>query len=347
MGEFETFDFETKDGFTCNLKHPRGQKAYKCPILLVHGAGVRGNIFNPPTAKNLIQCLMDEGYDVWIENWRGSIEFPPNEWDLDQVAFYDHPAAVKRVVELTGANEIMAIIHCQGSTSFMISVMLGLVPEVKTVISNAVSLHPIVPNYSLFKLWGYIPFVKSSFTYLNPQWGLHAPDFKSKALRMLVRATHWEKDTLVGKFVSFVYGAGFPALWRLENLNQQTLEWIQEEFAEVPLSFFLHIRKCIAQGKLVPLNADLQKEYVPSKPAGLPKIILFAGAKNKCFLPESQKKTYEYLEASDPGRHELYILDNYSHLDIFFGKNAHEDVFPLMINVLNNSILQSNAASKN
>src|SRR5690606_2351752 len=240
----------------------------------------------------------------------------------------------------------MATIHCQGSTSFMISVMLGLVPEVKTVISNAVSLHPIVPNYSLFKLWGYIPFVKSSFTYLNPQWGLHAPDFKSKALRMLVRATHWEKDTLVGKFVSFVYGAGFPALWRLENLNQQTLEWIQEEFAEVPLSFFLHIRKCIAQGKLVPLNADLQKEYVPSKPAGLPKIILFAGAKNKCFLPESQKKTYEYLEASDPGRHELYIFDNYSHLDIFFGKNAHEDVFALMINVLNNSIFQSNAASR-
>ena len=337
MGEFESFDFETADGFKCNLKHPLGQQPSKCPVLLVHGAGVRGNIFNPPSPRNLIHCLMESGYDVWIENWRGSIEFLPNEWDLDQVALNDHPEAVKKVVELTGSDHIMAIIHCQGSTSFMISVMLGLVPEVKAIISNAVSLHPVVPNYSLFKLWGYIPLVKSFFTYLNPQWGLHAPDVKSKMLRLVVQATHHEKDTLVGKFVSFVYGAGFPALWLLENLDEETMDWIQQEFAAVPLSFFHHIKKCIAQGKLVPLDSDLEREYVPEHIKMLPRIILFAGAKNKCFLPESQQRTFDYLERIDPGRHRLHILDEYSHLDIFFGQNAHNDVFPLMIDALNES----------
>src|SRR5690606_22283727 len=117
----------------------------------------RANIFNPPTEKNLIRVLAEEGYDVWLENWRGSIDLPPNEWDLDLVAFNDHPAAVRKVVELTGHHEIKAIIHCQGSTSFMIAAMLGKLPEVKLIISNAVSLHPVVPQYSLFKLWGYIP----------------------------------------------------------------------------------------------------------------------------------------------------------------------------------------------
>ena len=341
MGEFEIIEFETADGFRCNLKHPVGQQATKRPVLLVHGAGVRGNIFNPPTSKNLIQCLMEEGYDVWIENWRGSIEFPPNEWDLDQVALNDHPAAVKKVVELTGSEDIMAIIHCQGSTSFMISVMLGLVPEVKTIISNAVSLHPIVPKYSLFKLWGYIPLVNGFFTYLNPQWGLHAPDTKSKMLKLVVQATHHEKDTLVGKFVSFIYGAGFPALWRLENLDEETMDWIQHEFAAVPLSFFHHIRKCVAQGKLVPVETDPEREYVPEHIEALPRVILFAGAKNKCFLPGSQQKTFEYFEKAEPGKHSLYILNDYSHLDIFFGKNAHIDVFPLMIKELNQSQLQA------
>lgn len=345
MGDFEIIEFETADGFRCNLQHPPGQQPTKNPVLLVHGAGVRGNIFNPPTSKNLIQCLMEEGYDVWIENWRGSIDFAPNEWDLDQVALNDHPAAVKKVVELTGSEDIIAIIHCQGSTSFMISAMLGLVPAVKTIISNAVSLHPIVPKYSLFKLWGYIPLVKNFFTYLNPQWGLHAPDFKSKMLKLLVQATHHEKDTLVGKFVSFVYGAGFPALWRLENLDEETMDWIQHEFAAVPLSFFYHIRKCIAQGELVPLDSD--SNYVPKHSQAFPRIILFGGAQNKCFLPESQQKTFEYLEDAEPGRHGLHILDGYSHLDIFFGKNAHIDVFPLMIKELNRSFTPPYAPQKN
>jgi poly(3-hydroxyalkanoate) synthetase len=73
-----------------------------------------------------------DGYDVWLENWRGSIEFTPNEWDLDMVAKNDHPAAVKKIIEQTGAKEIKAIIHCQGSTSFMMSAMLGLLtrPEI-------------------------------------------------------------------------------------------------------------------------------------------------------------------------------------------------------------------------
>lgn len=346
MGDFEIIEFETADGFRCNLEHPLGQQPTKSPVLLVHGAGVRGNIFNPPTTKNLIQYLLEEGYDVWIENWRGSIDFPPNEWDLDQVALNDHPAAVKKLVELTGSQDIMAIIHCQGSTSFMISVMLGLVPEVKTVISNAVSLHPIVPSYSLFKLWGYIPMVKNFFTYLDPQWGLDAPDFKSRMLRLLVQATHHERDTLVGKFVSFVYGAGFPALWQLDNLDEDTKEWIQHEFAAVPLSFFFHIRKCISEGKLVPLDTDSEREYVPMGDSELPRIILFAGAKNKCFLPESQRKTFAYLEAREPSKHTLYVLDDYSHLDIFFGKNAHLDVFPLMISELNKSRLQTQCLPK-
>lgn len=335
--EFETIPFETADGFTCNLKHLTGHKPTKGPVLLVHGAGVRGNIFNPPTEKNLVTTLAEEGYDVWLENWRGSIELKPNEWDLDLVARYDHPAAVNKVVELTGQRDIKAIIHCQGSTSFMISAMLGLVPQVKTIISNAVSLHPVVPRYSVFKLKAYVPFVRMFFDYLNPQWGLHAPGFKEKLLRFIVKATHHEKDTLVGKFVSFTYGAGFPALWRLENLDSATKEWIQHEFANVPLSFFRHISKCVKAGVLIPNNDGETTSYAPEQLKTNARIVLFGGKKNLCFLSESQQRTFDYLERISPGMHKLYLLKDYSHLDVFFGRNAHRDVFPLMISELNQS----------
>jgi hypothetical protein len=299
----------------------------------VHGAGVRANIFNPPTKKNLIEVLVDEGYDVWLENWRASIDLPPCEWNLDVVAKNDHPAAVKKIVEITGHQEIKAIIHCQGSTSFMISAALGLVPEVKVIISNAVSLHPVVPNYSILKLNVFVPIVKLLFSYLNPQWGLDAPDLKSKLLKAIVRITHPEKDTLVGKFVSFTYGAGFPALWRLENLDESTKEWIQNEFAAVPLTFFNHIKKCVKKGNLI--SDDYKENYARASPKTDARFILFAGEKNLCFKAQSQVNTYDYLNALKPGMHKLYLIKEYSHLDIFLGKDADRDIFPLMINELN------------
>ncbi len=335
--QFETIEFDAYDGLTCNLKHLVGTQPTKCPVLLVHGAGVRANIFNPPSDDNIITQLAKEGYDVWLENWRGSIDLPPNHWDLDQAAVNDHPAAVKKIVEITGQEEMKAIIHCQGSTSFMISAVLGLVPEVKTIISNAVSLHPVVSSYSEFKLDYYVPIVKMMYEYINPAWGLHAPDFKAKMLRLLVAATHWEKDTLVGKFVSFTYGSGWPALWLLENLDQKTMDWIQYEFAAVPLSFFDHIKKCIHRSVLVPLNSNKANDptYADNPPKTDARFILFGGEKNLCFHPDSQRKTYEYLDSIQPGKHQLHILENYSHLDVFLGKNAHRDVFPIMIKELN------------
>ena len=70
--------------------------------------------------ETFVHALIDAGYDVWLLNWRASIEMPPNEWTLDDAAVHDHPAAVRTVLDRTGAKTIKAVIHCQGSTSFMI-----------------------------------------------------------------------------------------------------------------------------------------------------------------------------------------------------------------------------------
>ncbi|MCC5938178.1 MAG: esterase [Lunatimonas sp.] len=329
--QFDTIPFQALDGFSCNLKHyVTKNPTPKGPVLLVHGAGVRSNIFNPPAEQNIIHMLSDAGYDVWLENWRASIDLEPNEWDLDQVAHFDHPAAVQKVLECTGHSELKAIVHCQGSTSFMISAALGLLPQVKVIISNAVSLHPVIPRFSVFKLSVLLPIVGTMFDYLDPSWGLGAPDFKSKMIKKLVKATHWEADTTVGKMVSFTYGSGMPALWELENLDKKTMDWIQYEFAHVPLTFFRHIRSCVREGVLKPSDGS-GMEYQVTPPQTEARIVLFAGEKNKCFLAESQKRTFEYLDKLNPGFHQLYLLDEYSHLDVFFGKNAHIDVFPKMI----------------
>src|SRR5690606_23871314 len=126
----------------------------------------------------------------------------------------------------------------QGSTSFAMSVMAGLVPEVRTVVSNAVSLHPEIPRIARLKMASLLPLTRPFLDYLDPQWGNHQPTMTAKALNLLVRATHRECRNNVCRWSSFTYGVGFPTLWRHENLDDATHEWLKHEFGPAPRTFF-------------------------------------------------------------------------------------------------------------
>ncbi|MFZ0745560.1 MAG: hypothetical protein WAM85_14205 [Terracidiphilus sp.] len=325
--------FVAGDGFACNLIHAEGRKPpSRGPVLLVHGAGVRANVFCAPVETTLVDHLTDLGYDVWLENWRASIDLLPNKWTLDQAAIFDHPQAVKKVVAETGWNQIKAVIHCQGSTSFMMSAVAGLLPEVNVIVSNAVSLHPVVPDFSRFKITKLVPVLKRMTSYLNPQWGLHAPTVTAKMVASLVWLTHHECHNPVCKGVSFTYGSGFPALWSHTNLNDETHEWIKQEFAQVPITFFEQMALCIEKGHLVSVDGrpELPADFVAHEPSTTARFAFFAGLNNHCFLAESQRRTFDFFNSWRKSYHTLTMLPNYGHLDVFFGKSAAQDVFPLM-----------------
>lgn len=330
----EIVSFRAEDGFQCNLIHVQGNALpHRGPVLLVHGAGVRANIFRAPVKTTLVDTLIAHGYDVWLENWRASIDLSPNPWTLDQAALYDHPAAVKTVVERTGWNTVKAVIHCQGSTSFMMAAVAGLLPQVTMIVSNAVSLHPVIPTFSRFKILYGIPMVAPLTHYLNPQWGLRAPTTIAKVIDSFVELTHHECNNPVCKEVSFIYGSGFPALWRHENLNNETHEWLKQEFAQVPMSFYQQMGMCVRKGYLVSIEekSGLLRDYVARAPQTDACIALFAGRLNRCFLPASQVRTFQFLDRHRHNYHTLHLLPGYSHLDVFMGQNASKDVFPLML----------------
>ena len=332
-----TVDVRTADGITCNVINVRGPMApTRPPVLFVHGAGVRANIFRAPVDTSFVDFLVERGHDVWLENWRASIDIPPNEWTLDDAAVNDHPAAVHTVLRETGADTINAVIHCQGSTSFMMSAVAGLVPQVKNIVANAVSLHPVVPPFSRVKLKYAVPALSALTPYVSPGWGVHAPGVLAKSLTGFVKLTHHECDNTVCRMVSFVYGTGFPALWRHENLNDATHEWLKGEFKEVPFSFFKQMAQCVKRGNLVSVKgfSQLPEDFAAKPPQTDARFSFFAGAKNLCFLPESQQLTFDFFERYQPGRHSLTIFDTYGHLDVFMGKNAVKDTYPAMATAL-------------
>jgi pimeloyl-ACP methyl ester carboxylesterase len=333
--------FAAGDGFQLNLINIQGQQpAPKGPVMLVHGAGVRANLFRAPAATTIVDYLVENGYDVWLLNWRASIEFEPNPWTLDRAAVYDHPEAVKTVVKETGWEDIKAIIHCQGSTSFMMSAMAGLVPQVKTIVTNAVSLHTVVPAWSEFKLNFMIPLFSRMTDYLNPQWGIEkSPNLAAQCVTLMTKLFHHECENAVCKQVSITYGAGFPALWRHENITEETHEWLKHEFAEVPLAFFRQIAECVRKGHLVSVdgNRQLPKDFTAQPPETDARFAFFAGEKNQCFLAKGQSESYEYFNRFRKNYHALHVLPEYSHLDVFWGKKAVEETYPLILAELDTS----------
>ncbi len=325
--------FTASDGFACNLIHLQGPvPPVKGPVVLVHGAGVRANLFRAPVETTLVDYLIERGYDVWLENWRASIDLNFSSWTLDQAAVHDHPVAVRKIIEHTGAASIKAVIHCQGSTSFMMSAAAGLLPQVKTIVSNAVSLHPVIPAFASFKMQTSVPILRLLTPYLDPQWGIQAPNLTAKAITEVVKLRHHECNNLVCKMVSFTYGAGFPALWSHANLNEDTHNWIRQEFAKVPISFFSQMIRCVRRGHLVAVEGfkELPADFVQQAPQTDARFAFLAGKNNHCFLPESQMRTFEFFNQRSSNYHSLHLLPNYGHLDVFFGKEAARDVFPII-----------------
>jgi hypothetical protein len=333
--------FKAGDGRALNLVHLRGPRTpSRGPVLLVHGAGVRADIFRPPVVSNFTDALLDAGHDVWLLNWRASIDLPLSDWTLDQAALHDHPAAVQRVLAETGAQSLKAVVHCQGSTSFTMAAVAGLLPQVDTIVSNAVSLHPMVCTGSRLKSLLAVPLVGLMTDRLNPQWaegrGDGVDQWPARLLCGVVKLTHCGCDNDVCKFSSFTYGSGLSVLWRHENLNPATHDWLRHEFAAVPISFFRQMARCIRAGHLVrqsPLPG-LPVDYAAAPPRSVARFTFVAGRRNNCFKWQGQQASFNWFNQHQPGRHQFQVFEDYGHLDVFMGQHAARDTFPVMLTAL-------------
>lgn len=329
--------FAAGDGRRLTLLHATGDSPpTRGPVLLVHGAGVRANIFMAPVRVTVVDALLAAGYDVWLENWRASTDCVSCEWFLDDAAVHDHPVAVREVLQHTGTDSLQALVHCQGSTSFVMSAVAGLMPEVTTIVSNAVSLHPVIPRVSELKIRYATPLVAKFAPYFNPQWGRDEPGRNPALFRTLVRLTHHECSNDVCRMVSFTYGTGFPTLWSHDNISVETHDWLSHEFGRVPLTFFDQMNRSVRRGHLVPTGRydELPGNLISAPPATDARFVLFAGADNRCFSAESQQRTFDFLDAHRPGHHAVHIVPGYGHLDMFMGDGAATDVFPTIIDEL-------------
>ncbi len=349
-----THHFSTQDKLGLSLlrfqkKSPTQEKPRRATnaVLLIHGLTTSTDMFIMPEHYNLVSYLLDHGYnDVWSLDTRMSNRFPYNLWmhrfTMDDMALYDYPAAIACMREHIGDAALHVISHCLGSVSFMMSLFAKQVTGIASVISNSAALTPRVPAWSRVKL-RLAPFVLERvlrLPYVNPRW--HEDPFLStgKILATLVSLAHRENDVHACHMLSFMWGAGYPALYRQENLHPVTHRRGGDLYGPTSVHYFRHVRKMVRNGYAVvydPTNtkyASLPHNYFAYAHDIATPIYFVTGKDNRVFADSNIRCHQTLEERTGAGQHELKVFDGYGHQDVFMGKHCHRDIFPELVRFL-------------
>jgi cholesterol oxidase len=101
-------------------------------------------------------------------------------------------------------------------------------------------------------------------------------------------------------------------------------------FGIADITTFKHLLTMISAGQVV--DAEGKDVYLPNIQRLKIPLTFFQAMNNHLFLPEGTERSYELLVAKNGADGYLRVqIPNYNHMDCFVGKNAAQDIYPLIL----------------
>jgi cholesterol oxidase len=309
---------------------------YYGPVMLVHGLGVSSKIFSVDTIEtNLLEYLYENGFDVWLFDGRASIDMvtAKQRFNADDVARYDYPAAVAKILAVTKKDSIQVVAHCFGGCTMSMSLLAGL-QGVRSVVFSQVATHYDAPLMSELKTGLHIPSLleKLGVDSMTAYRDNHA-DWLSKlydrALAFQPQQHEEWSNSPIDKRITFIYGQ----LWESSNLNRDTHDNLHELFGVANIESLQHLALMMRKGHAV--NSDGGESYLPNADKLKIPMLFIHGAENQTYLPISTEKAASFLsEVNGEQWYEVKVIPDYGHIDCILGKEAVDDVYPYIKNHL-------------
>ncbi len=332
----EIYEFETEDNI--NLRLTRYQGGSKGPVILSHGLGVSSRIFSMDTCEtNLLEYLFAHNYDVWLLDFRASIELPAavnTQFSADEIARYDYPAAVSTVRQITKAKTVQMVVHCFGSTAWTMSMLGGWLKNVRSAVVSQVSTHMKVPFLTKLKTGLHVPTFldKIGIDSLTAYVDKHSnwlEKFFDDSLKFYPIQKEERCNNPVCHRITFLYGQ----LYEHDQLNDETHKNLHEMFGVANITSLEHLALLSRKGHVV--NFQGEETYLPHLERMRIPITFISGGENECFLPESTEITYNLLrEKNGKDLYKRFVIPKYGHIDCIYGKNAERDVYPFILDHL-------------
>lgn len=339
----------TEDGLCLKLTHfSQDRTQSRGSVLILHGLTSSSEMFSMPEHFNLRDFLLQNGYDVWLYDFRMSGKLPYNQiqhdYSFEHTALYDIPPAVSFIRERISEKDPLHIIcHCLGSVSLFHSLSGKLISGVNSIITNSVSVFCKIPPAAVWKLellvnsrlledWVRVPCIEPASMKKN--------DWLLKTISHGNSLFHRECDSSVCHMLSFMWGTDASALFEHKNLSRTTHDRLEELFGPTTLNYYRHVLKNAKAGRPVKYyeNDERFTVFPADSWKGLSEnqipIMFISGEKNKIFW-DSNTAAFKYMSSINSVRHSLKVYPGYGHQDIFMGKNAAKDIFPDFINFFN------------
>lgn len=311
--------------------------------LLIHGLTTSSDMYVMPEHYGLAAFLHDQGYDVWLADFRMSNHYAYNTdatFTFDEIGAYDWPTIIDFIRRTVGSDARLHVIcHCLGSVTFHHALYGKSVSGITSVVSNSVSLNPRVHPFAMMKLVA-APFLVDSvlrMRVVDPRWGqpgVKAP-LVGRALAKLVNLVHLECNDPACNLVSFLWGSGFPAVFTHEKMAPETHDRLTELFGPVAMSYFRNVRhgvfngNCFGRYSTKPEFAKLPDRYIDRVGEVVVPTLLLSGDKNHIF-PGANALTAALIARKGLSGYEYRELPGYGHQDVLMGKDCDREVFPLI-----------------
>ena len=331
MSPSSTSLFNTAD--EAELRLIRYQGGAKGPVVLAPGFGTSTLAFSTTTVEtNLPELLFEAGYDVWLFDYRSSPELPVSstQYTLDDIIARDWPAAIDRIVASSGAGDVQVVAHCVGSGTVLTSLMTGL-ERVRSVVASQFTPYVDFSTKTQLKAGTHLPSVLN----IMGVEGLD-PDCNQKnwehrlADKILEHYPTWERCNLTTCHrILFLYGEVF----KHSQLNDDTHLQVHKMFGNATMAAFEHLSEIIVQRRMV--NHKGEDVYLPNLGEIKCPVAFIHGEDNRFIMPSGSARTFEELKRLNGAkRYTRHMIPGYAHMDCFIGKNAHRDVFPVILSEL-------------
>ncbi|MCB1704445.1 MAG: alpha/beta fold hydrolase [Halioglobus sp.] len=339
------------------------------PLLMLHGLAQGSQIFWLPGITNLAAYCYDEGFDVWLLDYRLSNLVLPalspedRQWSMDEIARFDIPAAIRKVCELTGRDKIAVFGHCVGACTLAMAALRDrdIGARIEAAVTNAI--HPWVmpsPANRLRAKFGnfYREWVPEEILEPNPAKGAGGvQNILDRLAFSLARINELEKDDHrdfggselaqgICDRMTFLYGR----MWNHKNLSDGTHEAFTQMLGPAPASVYQHLYYYSSLRRIT--DREGENTYLTASNIRnnwqFP-ILFIHGNDSRVFNPHSARRSARRLHdilngspASPPGaapqgdripvRYKIY--PDYGHMDVIFAENAHASCFGDYVNFL-------------
>lgn len=321
-GEIHTV--ATDDGWKLTLEHfPAEGKPKKYPVLLCHGLLANRNYFKVKEEKSLAITLAKSGYDVWLMDLRGRKDAgSPGyffgkytyNYGIDEYIQYDADAAIRYVLKKTNSPKLNWVGHSLGGIigysragSYQDSRLNTLV-----TMGSPMRVAPLDASIMfLYRMQGamvLIPVLPVRPLFL---FGQITPAFLRRPFeRVLIYLPNTEPGTdslLVSEVVT--------------NISKKEVYQIIDS---------VNHGGFVSRDKKINYRQDLVKITQP--------VLVIGGRRDNLADPLTIRDAYELLSSKE--KH-LFIAskleglqEDYGHTDLLVGKNAHEEIFPIILQFL-------------